>query len=352
MSEIEPIDTKRLVVDPRRPDPEQIAQAAAVIRRGGLVAFPTETVYGLGANALDADAVRRIFVAKGRPTYDPVIVHLSGADELDRIARDVPDVARVLAARFWPGALTLVLPKAEIVPGIVTSAGPTVAVRCPDHPLAQSLIVAAGTPIAAPSANRFSHTSPTTAQHVWDDLAGKIEMILDGGLTPIGVESTVLDVTGAVPRILRPGGVTAEALTAVLPHIETQPLTDNQAPPAPGMLERHYAPRAEMWLFTGSDMAVRQAIWANGERERANGRSVALMLADEDVPFFADGRFVIESVGSLTALEQVAQNLFRTMRQLDNAGPDLILARDFPPTRLGSAIRDRLRRASRRVIVV
>ncbi len=355
MGTSEKVNTKRITIQPDRPDPAAIAQAAAIIRRGGLVAFPTETVYGLGADALNADAVHRIFIAKGRPAYDPVIVHVSGTHELDRIAQNVPDVARQLAKHFWPGALTLVLPKADIVPGVVTSDGPTVAVRCPDHPLAQALIAAAGTPIAAPSANRFSHTSPTTAQHVWDDLAGKIDMILDGGPTLIGVESTVLDVTGAVPKILRPGGVTMEALTAVLTHLETNQSTNTQtkqAQPAPGMLARHYAPQAEMWLFSGEDAAVRQAILAAAVRERENGRSVALMLANEDNPYFANSEFVIGNVGSLANLNQIAQNLFQTMRQLDRENADLILARDYPPTGLGSAIRDRLRRASRRVILV
>ncbi|KAA3659069.1 MAG: threonylcarbamoyl-AMP synthase, partial [Chloroflexi bacterium] len=299
------LNTKRLLIDSHQPNLAVMAQAAAIIKQGGLVAFPTETVYGLGTDALNADAVRRIFAAKGRPAYDPVIVHVSGAHALDHIANNVPDVARRLAKHFWPGALTLVLPKAELVPGVVTSDGPTVAVRCPNHPLAQALIAAAGTPIAAPSANRFSHTSPTTAQHVWDDLAGKIDMILDGGPTQIGVESTVLDVTGDVPKILRPGGVTAEALTAVLDHLETHQPTNSQknhAPPAPGMLERHYAPQAEMWLFTGEDAAVRQTILAAAERERGNGRSVALMITNEDVPHFKHSECMIGEVGKLSNL--------------------------------------------------
>ena len=348
------LNTKRLLIDPHQPNLVVMAQAAAIIKQGGLVAFPTETVYGLGADALNADAVRRIFHAKGRPAYDPVIVHVAGAPELDRIASNVPDIARLLAAHFWPGALTLVLPKSDIVPGVVTSDGPTVAVRCPNHLLAQALIAAAGTPIAAPSANRFSHTSPTTAQHVWDDLAGKIDMILDGGATQIGVESTVLDVTQEVPKILRPGGVTAEALTAVLDQLENhQPnKPEPKAPSAPGMLDRHYAPQAEMWLFSGADDVVRNAILETAEREKGNGRSVALMLAKEDSIHFKQSDFVIGEVGQLTDLNQVAQNLFQTMRQLDQSNIDLILARDYPPTGIGSAIRDRLRRASRRVVLV
>ncbi|MCP5036885.1 MAG: L-threonylcarbamoyladenylate synthase, partial [Rhodobacteraceae bacterium] len=225
----------------------------------------------------------------------------------------------------------------------VTADGPTVAVRCPNHPLAQALIRMAGTPIAAPSANRFSHTSPTTAQHVWADLAGRIEMILDGGATSIGIESTVLDVTGDVPRILRPGGVTAEALTAVLPHITTpdQPTTPKTIP-SPGMLDRHYAPDTELWLFDGPDDAVRQAMRETAVREMRNGR-VALMLAIEDEPYFADQKLSIGTVASCHKLKKVAQNLFSTMRLLDTATHNLILARNYPATGLGSAIRDRLR---------
>ena len=337
-------------IDPQNPDPAILAEAAATIQQGGLVAFPTETVYGLGANALDADAVRRIFTAKGRPAYDPVIIHVADVAELDRIASHVSPMARQLAAQFWPGALTLVLPKADIVPGVVTAEGETVAVRCPQHPLAQALIRAAGTPIAAPSANRFSHTSPTTAQHVWSDLAGRIEMILDGGATQIGVESTVLDVTTGIPRILRPGGVTAEALTAVIPQLvtSTRP-TPAKTIPSPGMLDRHYAPDTELWLFDGDDDAVRHAMRETAVREMENGR-VALMIAAEDESYFADLQVTIGIVGSLHNLEVVAQNLFSTMRTLDTAGVKLILARNYPDVEIGSAIRDRLRRAAQKVI--
>ncbi len=335
-----------------------------MINKGGLVAFPTETVYGLGADAFNATAVSNIFLAKGRPTYDPIIVHIAEAADLDLVAKDIPPVARTLAAQFWPGALTLILPKSDAIPNIVTANGPTVAVRCPAHPLAQALIAAAGTPIAAPSANQFSHTSPTTAQHVWDDLAGKIEMILDGGATTIGVESTVLDITGEVPTVLRPGGVTVEALkacterrpgsqaeVAVLPTLQIRTSSSNPAaPPAPGMLDRHYAPQVEMWLFTGTDEEIRQAMLEIGETEGENGRSISLLLAEEDVPHFAHTSHKIGIVGSLDNLEQVAQNLFHTMRTLDAPNIDLILARDFPPHGLGHAIRDRLRRAAKRII--
>ena len=219
------ITTEVLPVDPQHPQPERIRQAARIIQEGGLVAFPTETVYGLGADALNAEAVRSIFTAKGRPAYDPIIVHvdervISDPDLLTDVVTHVSSTASLLVRTFWPGALTLVLPKSDRVPDVVTADGPTVAIRCPGHPVAQALIRAAGCPIAAPSANRFSHTSPTTAQHVLDDLDGRLALILDGGPTSIGVESTVLDLSGDRPRLLRPGGVSLEALEAVLGPVE------------------------------------------------------------------------------------------------------------------------------------
>ncbi len=342
-----------LAVDPRSPDPEILRRAASIIRAGGLVAFPTETVYGLGANALDAAAVARIFTAKQRPAHDPVIVHVADVGELERLAARVPAVARKLAARFWPGPLTLVLPKADVVPDVVTAGGPTVAVRSPNHPLALALIRAAKTPIAAPSANRFSRTSPTTAQHVWDDLAGRIDLILDGGPTPIGVESTVLDVSGEQPVILRPGGVTAEALAAALGRPLAEPGATNGADAvlaSPGMLERHYAPRTPLWLFTGSTAAIHAAIRTEIEAAQGRGQRVALMLAAEDASTFEGMQAQAAIIGSIDQPDEVARNLFQTMRALDVAGVDLILARDFPPAGLGQAVRDRLRRAAERII--
>ena len=246
--------TRLVAVDPTQPDPAVLAEAATLIQAGRLVAFPTETVYGLGANALDADAVARIFAAKERPAYDPVIVHVADAAELTDLTAALPDLGSLLIERFWPGPLTLVLPRSERVPDVVTAGGPTVAVRAPAHPLARALLDAAGTPIAAPSANRFSHTSPTRAQHVWDDLAGRIDMILDGGPTAVGVESTVLDLTTEPPTLLRPGGVTIEEIEALIGPVQTSARReDGNTLPAPGMLDRHYAPRAVLWLFTGED---------------------------------------------------------------------------------------------------
>ena len=350
------METRRFVIDPAAPQTAVLAEAAAVIQRGGLVAFPTETVYGLGADALNPTAVRGIFAAKQRPSHDPIIVHIAETADLPQVAVEIPTVAYVLAEQFWPGALTLVLPKHPRVPMEITAGGPTVAVRCPSHPLAQALIRAAQTPIGAPSANRFSHTSPTTAQHVWADLAGRIDLILDGGPTTIGVESTVLDLTQPVPTLRRPGGVTVEALTAVLGQIQIpeQKSVDESAEtlPSPGMMDRHYAPSTPLWLFSGGDTAVRQAMAEMAQQQTAAGKVVALMIAAEDRPFFAEHNGPVGVVGSLNNLDQVAQQLFHTIRQLDTPKTDLILARDYPEEQIGRALRDRLRRAAEQHIKI
>ena len=353
------ITTEVLPVDPQHPQPERIRQAARIIQAGGLVAFPTETVYGLGADAFNAEAVLSIFTAKGRPAYDPIIVHVnervvSEPALLAEIATHISPTASLLVRTFWPGALTLVLPKSDRIPDVVTADGPTVAIRCPGHPVAQTLIRAAGCPIAAPSANRFSHTSPTTAQHVLDDLNGRLALILDGGPTSIGVESTVLDLSGDRPRLLRPGGVSLEALEAVLGPVEQRGDQSKKAEPlpSPGMLDRHYAPTAELTLFTGPNDLVRNAMLLRAQAEQSAGRKVGLMVADEDVAVLSTLGCPLVSVGPQGDAETVARNLFDAMRSLDAAGVEVILARDYAPEGLGLAIRDRLRRAAERIVPV
>ncbi|MDJ0753820.1 MAG: L-threonylcarbamoyladenylate synthase [Ardenticatenaceae bacterium] len=345
-------------INPKVPESEVIEQAAAVINAGRLVAFPTETVYGLGADALNEAAVKKIFAAKERPFHDPIIVHIADAADLPRLANPVPQIAYNLAAAFWPGPLTLILPRTSLVPDVITAGGPTVAVRCPAHPVAQALIAAAGTPIGAPSANRFSRTSPTTAQHVYEDLRGRVDIILDGGSTPVGVESTVLDLTREPPLVLRPGGVPLEALRAILGDglwvmgngAEVEGYKAEGALPSPGMMDRHYAPRTPLWLFDGPDTLVRPAMLEARRKALVAGQRVALMAAAEDEPFFPAEQLYI--VGSLTNLEGAAQNLFRTMRAIDRAGIDLILCRNFPAVGLGAAIRDRLRRAAEKQLTI
>ncbi len=330
--------------------PENISQAAETLKRGGLVAFPTETVYGLGANALDAEAVARIFAAKERPSSDPLIVHLNGFDQLPRVTRAIPPAAQVLAKTFWPGPLTLVLPKQPHIPDLVTAGLDTVAVRVPDHPVAQALLQAAAVPIAAPSANRFGHTSPTAAQHVWHDLQGRIEIILDGGVTTVGVESTVLDVSAVPPRILRPGGITVEMLTAVIGPVAVWPegaqLKPAQGLPAPGMLEKHYAPWTEMIFFTGHD--AEQALAAELAAAQAAGRRVGVLALDDDAATLERSGAVVYRLGA--DLNSVARHLYAGLRWLDGQGIDVILCRDFGAGGLGLAIRDRLTRAAVRTI--
>jgi L-threonylcarbamoyladenylate synthase len=345
------MDTRTIIIDPEKIDPQKIAEAADLIRGGQVVAFPTETVYGLGANATDSAAVARIYEAKGRPSADPVIVHIAAAEQLAEVAAVVPPLAQTLIAKFWPGPLTLVLARNEKIPPNVSANLPTVGVRMPNHPIAQALIKAAGVPIAAPSANPFGHTSPTDAHHVLDDLNGKIPLILDGGSTPIGVESTVLDLTTDPPQILRPGGVTLEALAQLVPNVEVAARvasTGEVAMPAPGMMEKHYAPHAELRLFEGADGAVRRALISESNKLLDQGKTVGLLVANDDKDSLPglDNSVPVVTLGPLEDLEKVAKNLYAGMRKLDVRNVDVILARSYPTTGIGGAIRDRLVRAA------
>lgn len=350
MSESPPIATLLLTVDAQEPEPAAIAQAAAVIRRGGLVAFPTETVYGVGANALDGQAVAGIFRAKRRPANDPIIVHLAAATQLSAIARAWPPIVARLAAEFWPGPLTLVLQRQDAVPPAVTSGLPTVAVRVPAHPVALALIQAAATPIAAPSANLFSRPSATSAAHVLADLHGRVDLILDAGPAPIGLESTILDLTSAQPVILRPGGVPLEALRRLLPDvvIHSRYLDEqHDRPNAPGMLLRHYAPQARLTLFDGAEpAAVRAALRDYAAQLRAAGQRVAILATAEEAADLRPAADELAILGPQDELPTVAHRLFDTLRQLDAAGVDAILVRAPEATGLGLAIRDRLLRAA------
>lgn len=330
-------------------DEAAIAEAAALIRSGELVAFPTETVYGLGANAFDANAVAKIFTAKGRPTNDPLIVHIAGRNELNAVAESIPLQAERLMAAFWPGPLTLILPRGSQMPPNVSAGLSTVAVRMPAHPVALALISAAGVPIAAPSANRFAHTSPTTAQHVYDDLAGRLSLILDGGSTIIGVESSIVDMSGERPRLLRPGGTSPEAIARIVPDLEIVTRyadSSSDALPAPGMLLKHYSPRAELRLFDGELAAVRAALHQTARELLSQGQRVGLLVAEEDRAALQDVATPLIVLGSLTELEDVARHLFAGLRDLDALEVSVILARTYPSTGIGLAIRDRLLRAA------
>lgn len=310
-------------------DPEAIREAARIIRRGGLVAFPTETVYGLGADALDPLAVARIFAVKGRPRLDPLIVHVAGAAEASRYGI-FPGPAHGLMQRFWPGPLTLVVKKAPAVPDIVTAGLETVALRVPSHPAALALIRAADRAIAAPSANPFGYVSPTEASHVAAQLGGAVDLILDGGPSSVGVESTILSLDGEVPALLRAGGITLEALTALLGTVEIA--TDPGAKPqAPGQMKRHYATRTPLEITDAGGPAA-------GERVGL------LSLGPED----ARGYAAVEILSPTGDLGEGAARFFGALRRLDGMALDRILARPFPETGLGRALMDRLRRAASR----
>lgn len=339
-----------LPVDSRHPDPEAIGRAAACLRAGGLVAFPTETVYGLGVHALDRVAVARLFQAKGRPASDPLIVHVSSALQARALSATFPPTADRLAARFWPGPLTLVLPKSAVVPDEVTAGLSSVALRVPSHPVALALLVAAGVPVAAPSANLFSRPSPTRAAHVLADLEGRIEMVLDGGATPVGVESSVVDLSTDVPRLLRPGGVSREALVAALGGMPLDDAGPVRSGPqlSPGLLERHYSPRAPVTTYEGQAPRVLERMRRDAMAALVDGQRVGLLIFDEDATLGQmPGILVARSMGPSTDLEAVAAQLYAALRDLDGSGSDVILAHGFDDVRgLGAALRDRLRRAA------
>ncbi|MGE3313621.1 MAG: L-threonylcarbamoyladenylate synthase [Planctomycetaceae bacterium] len=313
-----------------------VTQAAAILRDGGLVAFATETVYGLGANALNARAVARIFEVKNRPSFDPIIVHIAELDQLPKLTRSIPARAEQLAARFWPGPLTMVLPKADIVPDIVTSGLSSVGVRMPDHPLALALLREAGLPVAAPSANPFGRISPTRAEHVAEMLGDRIDYILDGGPCRVGLESTVLDLTGDVPVLLRPGGLPVEEIEAVVGQViiaQTSAEHSEAAMPAPGMLPRHYAPRTRLVIDARLDEIPRSL------RRRAG--FLAFRFPPNDSAYEA-----IEVLSPAGDLTEAAANFFAALRRLDALDLDLIVAESFPDHGLGRALNDRLRRAA------
>jgi L-threonylcarbamoyladenylate synthase len=310
-----------------------ISRAASLITEGGLVAFATETVYGLGANAYDQRAVARIFEAKERPRFDPLIVHLGDAGWLWEVVSSVPPLAQRLIDAFWPGPLTLVLPKTDRIPDLATAGLATVGVRIPSHPSALKLLLKANVPIAAPSANLFGHVSPTTAQHVAEQLGSRIDYVLDGGPCTVGVESTILDLSGEHPTLLRPGGLALEALEAEIGPIQVASATacENEPQPSPGRMLRHYATRTPLLIAAEAD--------ALPSVERCG--LLTLIAAPGDERYAA-----IEVLSQRRDLAEAATNLFAAMRRLDARGLEVIVARLVPEAGLGRAINDRLRRAA------
>ena len=347
---------------------DPIARAAALLRAGQLVAFPTETVYGLGAVATDPAAVARIFAAKQRPLSDPLIVHIADPEAMRLVARDIPPVAWELARRCWPGPLTLVLPRSPRIPAIVAAGGDTVGVRLPAHPIARALIRAVGAPLAAPSANRFMHTSPTTAEHVLADLDGRIAAVLDGGPCEVGVESSVLDLTCQPARLLRPGGVTLERLRELLPDVQgpataqleraepreageaSEPSEPSEpsatAARAPGQMPRHYAPRTPLVAYDATGEAGRAAVLAGARHALDVGLRVGALVPDDEADALAALGIVVERLGPADAPAELTRRLYAALRALDARGCDLLLAHSFAPEGLGLALWDRLRRAA------
>jgi len=342
------METKVIRVDPRKPEPPLIEEAARVIKAGGLVAFPTETVYGLGADGLNPNAVKRIFEVKGRPLDNPLIFHVSSPGEALALAEEVPEEAQWLMDRFWPGPLTLVLRKKSHVPDVATAGLATVAVRMPDCPIALALIEASHTPIVAPSANLSGKPSPTKPQHVIADLQGKVEVIIDGGDTPIGVESTVVDLTRRPFTILRPGGLSREALEEVVGPVGVHQGAvhpDGLAPPSPGMKYRHYAPQAQVVLVEGErGERLRKMAELVGQLKE-EGLKVGALTVGVSIP----GSDVERRV---QGLEDYAHNLFAFLREMDELDVDVIVAEGVEERRLGLALMNRLRKAATRVVRV
>ncbi len=321
---------------------QALQQASALLRRGQVVAFPTETVYGLGANALDENAVRAIFAAKERPADNPLIVHVADRSQLEGLC-EVTETAEKLMNAFWPGPLTMLLKKTDRIPAVTTAGLPSVAVRCPRHPVALALLRTCGLPIAAPSANRSGRPSPTTAQHVYEDMTGRIPLILDGGPWQVGVESTVADLTGEVPCVLRPGAVTAEDIAAIVGDCTVadsvmRPLKEGEAAPSPGMRHRHYAPKAKMTVYIGEDQAVANAICEVYDRTE----NAAILTHTAAMPLYG-GRRAFD-LGDTP--EEGAHLLFQRLREMDEAGCALILAQGWPPEGKALAVMNRMARAA------
>ena len=338
------MNTKLIKIeDTKQIKDEELAEAAQILRDGGLVAFPTETVYGLGANALDEAAAKKIYAAKGRPSDNPLIAHISCLEELKPLVAYIPETGRKLAEAYWPGPLTMVFPKSDIVPYGTTGGLDTVAVRMPSDPVANRLIRLAAVPVAAPSANTSGRPSPTTAQHVWQDMEGKIEMILDGGPVGIGVESTIVDVSGDVPTLLRPGAITMEMLRETVGRVEIDPAI--QAPPsadlrpkAPGMKYRHYAPKAPVTVVRG-DPAQTAAYIA-----QHIGEKTGVMCFDEYRDCFPG--CVVECFGSENDLGTQAREVFDRLRAFDDTDVRQIWAQCPSDEGLGLAVANRIKKAA------
>ncbi len=338
------MDTKTVRIDENKIDASLIKEAGEIIKSGGLVAFPTETVYGLGGDALNPESSKKIYAAKGRPSDNPLIVHIYRIEDLEKIVKNVSDEARKVIDAFWPGPLTLIFEKNDIVPKETTGGLDTVAVRFPIHPTAAAFIEAAGGFVAAPSANLSGKPSPTLAKYVCEDLNGRVDMIIDGGNIPIGLESTIVDMTSEIPMILRPGFVSKEMLEEVLGRVETDPTildaSSTQRPKAPGMRYRHYAPKADMEIIRGEEKNVIAAI-----KEKAAGNpSCTIICVSEHIGDYEGLK--VKNAGSADDGNEIASNLYKILRECDDEGVEYIISESFSDKGIGAAIMNRLIKAA------
>ena len=335
-------------------DEEIYNKATEILKSGGLVAFPTETVYGLGANALDPEASRKVYEAKGRPSDNPLIVHIADASALYELSVDVNKMALKVADEFWPGPLTMILNKKDIIPNEITGGLGTVAIRMPSHPTARNLIEKSGFYIAAPSANTSGHPSPTKAEHVMKDLNGKIDMIIKDDTVDIGIESTIVDLTGEVPIILRPGYITKEMLEKVLGKIEVDMAiveggATSAAPRAPGMKYKHYAPQADLTIVEGDESAVINRINSIASKKISEGYKIGIISTDESFPMYKQGE--VRSVGTRQDEATVAKHLYEVLRGFDELEVDYIYSEGFSRENVGQAVMNRLIKAAGHTII-
>ncbi|MBZ4688110.1 MAG: L-threonylcarbamoyladenylate synthase [Clostridia bacterium] len=341
--------TRYIKVNSLNLEPEKIEETAKILKEGGLVAFPTETVYGLGADAFNPQAVRNIFKAKGRPQDNPLIIHIWSNEQLDKLVKNIPQKAHVLMNNFWPGPLTVVLPKKEGVMSEATSGLDTVGVRMPDHPVALKLFQRSGVAVAAPSANISGKPSPTGGLHVLKDLAGKIDVVLDGGSAKVGVESTVVDCTGEIPVILRPGGVTKEEMEEVVGEVLLDPALHRKTfkPKSPGMKYSHYAPDGIMYLVVGKSIKSLAEKLADISMKRYQaGYKVALLAFEDTLALIGEKPYIKLSLGSRDNLSITAAKIYGLLRQCDRLKIDFIIAEGCPRKGMGLAVMNRLEKAS------
>lgn len=340
--------TEILKIDSLKPETDKVKYAANVLKNGGTVVFPTETVYGLGANGLDEMAVKKIFQAKGRPSDNPLILHISRMEDINKLVREIPPILNTIADCFWPGPLTLIMKKSDIIPKVVTGGLDTVAIRVPRHNTALQLIHFAGVPIAAPSANLSGRPSPTSAEHVISDLSGRVDIIIDGGCSQFGVESTVLDLSKDIPTIVRPGGITIEDLEKVIPTVKLDEhllkKVEGITPISPGMKYTHYSPNAEVFIVEGDANTVIDKINKLCLENKKIGKKVGVMATNQTIDRYLYGQVL--TLGDRTNLDEIASNLFNVLREFDKMGVDIVFSESFETEGIGLAVMNRLIKAA------